>query len=353
MRFLLVTCLLVCSVAHGQTAAIAQAPQIRDLMRSKGPDDQPGAIVAVLRDGKVIYRERFGLADVEHHVPMAPQTAFDLASCTKQFTAMAVMILHDRGKLSFDDPVSKYLPELPDRDRGQPLLIADLLHMTSGLPDYVKLMEPLGSKTNLDVLHTISTQPALFLPREKFDYSDTNYVLLAIIVERVSGRPFARFLDEEIFKPVGMPHTLLLERPGQPVPNRAQGYKRIGRTFEISREDTAIFGDGQIMTTIGDMSAWDQALRENRLANPQTLAVAFTSGKLRDGRPTGYGMGWYVASENGHRIVRHGGGWAGTSVHILRHLDDGLTVIVLSNLEHFPSASRAAQIAALFPSPAE
>jgi CubicO group peptidase (beta-lactamase class C family) len=306
-------------------------------------------MAAVVRDGQVICCESHGLADVENHVPMSSTTAFDLASCTKQFTAMAVMILHERGKLSFNDPVSRYLPELPDHDPSRPLRIDDLLHMTSGLADYVKLMEPLGSKTNLDVLHTIAKQPRVFLPGEKFDYSDTNYVMLAIIVERVSGRPFARFLEEEIFQPADMSHTVLLERPRQPVPNRAQGYRRVGDRFQISREDTAIFGDGQIMTTIDDMATWDRALRQNKLVNPKTLALATTSGVLRGGKPTGYGFGWYVVSDNGHRIVRHGGGWTGTSVHILRRLDDGLTVIVLSNLEGFPCGKLASDISSLLP----
>lgn len=345
VRLLLMLLLPVAGIVRAGTAPLADASQkICGLIARQVPPGEPGAVVVVARNGAIVARCADGYADVQQKATLGTESVFDLASCSKQFTAMAIMILADRGKLSFDDDARRYLPELATHD--PPIRISNLLHMTSGLADYEKLLDHLEDKTNLDVLHAVASRPLLFQTGSKFNYCDTNYVLLALIVERVSGRSFAHFLKSEVFNPAGMKQSVVLESPGQRIEHRAAGYARDkGGTIKPSREDTCTYGDGQVMTTAPDLVKWDRALRNHVLVKPQTLALAFRSGQLSDGKPCGYGFGWFVA-ETG-KTVDHGGKWFGTSTYIRRQLDDGITVIVLSNLEQFPAKKVALEAAAL------
>ena len=323
--------------------------EIRDVLSREVPPDGPGAVVVVLKDGKVVGQSAAGWADVKRQVPITTHTVFDLASCSKQFTAMAVMILSERGKLSLEDDARKFLPELASHDTA--IRIVDLLQMTSGLPDYEKLLDHLEDKTNGDVLNAVARRPLLFQVGTKYNYCDTNYVLLALIVERASGHSFAQFLKQEIFDPAGMKQAVVLERPGQPIDDRAEGYARGKDGIHIRREDTRTYGDGQVMASAEDLIAWDRALRENRLVGRDMLARAFTSGRLADGKPCGYGFGWAVPQRPGPHGVEHVGGWAGTSAYILRDLDLGLTVVVLSNVEKFPVRKVGQEVAEIAQSP--
>jgi CubicO group peptidase (beta-lactamase class C family) len=332
--------LIVLSTAMVRPCAGAGAPldlssRLRDrLVEVAPPGVAPGAVAVVARDGIVVGQATAGYANVASRVAMTTHTVFDLASCSKQFTAMAVMILAERGKLSFDDDARRFLPELAKRD--PPIRVSDLLHMTSGLPDYEKLLDHLEDKSNIDVLNAVARRPLLFAVGTQYNYSDTNYVLLALIVERASGRSFAQFLKQSIFDPAGMKQALVLERPGQAVPGRAEGYARGKEGIHLSRQDTRTYGDGQVMASAEDLLNWDRALRENRLVSREMLARAFTSGRLTNGKPCGYGFGWAIPNQPGLHRVEHAGGWAGTSTYILRDLETGITVIVLSNIEKFP-----------------
>lgn len=345
---LLFLCTVLVPVFVARTAASDQvdfSQAIHRTLAQQIQNDGPGAIVAVARDGVVIGQCALGDADVGRKIPIDAETVFDLASCSKQFTAMGIMILADRGKLAFEDDARRFLPELVVRE--PPIRICDLLHMTSGLPDYEKLLDHLEDKTNLDVLNAVASRPLLFATGAKFNYCDTNYVLLATIIERVSGRSFAQFLQAEIFDRAGMKQSVVLEAPGQPVGHRAEGYSRDKQgAIKPSREDTRTYGDGQVMTSAMDLVKWGDALRRNIFVKPQTLARAFTSGTLSDGKPCGYGFGWFVSEKDG-RTVEHGGKWAGTSTYILRRFDRRVTVIVLSNLEQFPARKVAADVLAI------
>jgi CubicO group peptidase (beta-lactamase class C family) len=340
----LITILVLAALSSAVAAAeLDEAPKVRALMQKKVAPDGPGAVVGVLRDGKMLFHEGFGLANVAEKVPLKPGMVFDLASCSKQFTAMAIMILADRGKLTFDDDVRKHLPELHEHN----LKLHHLLNMTSGLRDYTEFMD-LEGKTNTDVLRAVTTKPLKFPAGEKYEYSNTNYALLALIVERVSKQDFARFMEENVFKPAGMKETLVLEHPKQMVKHRCLGYARDKNGIHKARNDTSIYGDGQVMTSVIEFGAWDRALRENKLVKPDTLAQAFTAGKLNNGKGCGYGFGWEPGQEQGHKLVFHTGAWMGTATYIVRDLDDGLTVIVLSNLEQFDSAATGDEVAAIF-----
>lgn len=316
-------------------APIDLSSQLRDRLIHAAPRGvAPGAVAVVAREGVVIGQATAGYANVASRDALTTHTVFDLASCSKQFTAMAMMILVEQGKLSFGDDARRFLPELAKRD--PPIRVSDLLHMTSGLPDYEKLLDRLEDKSNLDVLNAVARRPLLFSVGTQYNYCDTNYVLLALIVERASGRPFAQFLKQAIFDPAGMKQAVVLERPGHVVPDRAEGYARGKEGIRLSRQDTCAYGDGQVMASAEDLLNWDRALRGNRLVSRDMLRHAFTSGFLKNGKPCGYGFGWAVPDRPGVHRFEHAGGWAGTSTYILRDLETGITVIVLSNLEKFP-----------------
>jgi CubicO group peptidase (beta-lactamase class C family) len=340
---------LVASAAPAESVDAAAIARARELLQKKVDPAGPGAVVTVLRDGQVIYQGEFGNADVEAKTPLKPDAVFDLASCSKQFTAMAVMILAERGKLSFDDELRKHLPEFAEHDSHGALKLRHLLNMTSGLVDYTTVIDNLESKTNLDIVRVMSRKKPSFAPGEKFDYSNTNYALLAVVVERTAKQPFARFMQENIFAPAAMKQTVVLEKPGQPIKHRAQGYEHTKKGIRKARDDTGIYGDGQVMTSAIDMAAWDKALREHKLVKRETFTQAITSGKLNDGKPCGYGFGWSLSHEQGHKLAWHEGEWTGTNTHIVRSLDaDGLTVIVLSNVQDFGAGEVGDKVAGIF-----
>lgn len=319
--------------------------RIRALLDSRVAADGPGARVAVAQDGHILFEHSFGLADIARRRHFSSKTVFDLASCSKQFTAAAVLQLWDRGRLDPEHEVWRYLPKLR-RSGARPIRIADLLHMTSGLPDYTTGMGNLSQVTNAAVLDWVSKQPLHAPTGSRFIYNDTEYALLALLVEQVSALSFREYLRRHLFAPAGMGHSDVLEKPGQRIASRAEGYTvKAGKT-EPARYDTCVYGDGQVMSCAEDLLRWDAALRGNILLKPETLQYAYTPGKLDDGRETGYGCGWHVA--DGGRVVEHGGGWAGTSVFIRRELETRLTILVLSNLDTFGAGKVAGAIQPFF-----
>lgn len=347
LRYLACAALGLC-LRPGVAATPSPAERTDALLRQRIQPTDPGAVVAVLRNGAVRYVRAVGVADTAAGTRLTQHSTFDLASCSKQFTAMAIMQLAERKVLAFEDDARKLLPELPVYDTARPIRINDLLHHTSGLPDYTAFMDHLEQQTNLDVLKAVAGRKLEFRTGSKFHYSNTNYALLALIVERASHQPFGAFLQKGIFGPLGMQETVLLDRPDQVVKNRAQGYTRGKQGYELARYDTRIVGDGQVMTSVGDLGLWDKALRRNTLVRSATLARAFTSGTLDDGKKTGYGYGWSVGKDGNRRLVDHDGEWAGTNTYILRYLDGGLTVIVLSNVDNFGADKLGDRIAALW-----
>ena len=317
----------------------------RALLESRIAKDGPGAMVAVARDGHLLFERGFGRADVARRRSFTRKTVFDLASCSKQFTAAAVLQLWDQGRLDPADDVRRYLPELRRSDT-RPMRVADLLHMTSGLPDYTTGMGNLAPVTNADVLAWTAKQPLRAPIGSRFIYNDTDYALLALLVERTSALSFREYLRRNIFAPARMEQADVLEKPGQKIPSRAEGYTTKSGKTEPARYDTCVYGDGQVMCSAGDLLRWDHALRRGKLLRPETLDYAYRSGKLDSGAETGYACGWHVAKTG--RVVEHGGGWAGTSVFIRRDLETGLTVLVLSNLDTFGAGKVGGELVAAF-----
>ena len=309
----------------------------------------PGAAVLVVQEGRVVHRKGYGLADIPANVPISPGTVFDLGSISKPFTAMAIMMLVERGELRYGDPLTRFFPEFPPYARK--ITVWHLLHHTHGIPDYEGLFlksglidkdYPRPSKgaggglepTIRDTLRLLARQgEPRFAPGDKYEYGGSGYVLLALIVEKVSGKPYPRFLRENIFEPLGMNSTLVYDETRPRVRNRAVSYASVGEGYKDIDYTPLndIYGDGNVNSTVDDLYAWDQALYTEKLLKTGTLEQAFTTDKLNDGTETGYGSGWLVKNSPGLRRIAHGGSWVGFRSLLVRYPDQRLTVMVLSN----------------------
>jgi CubicO group peptidase (beta-lactamase class C family) len=295
----------------------------------------PGASVVVIRDGEVILRRSYGLAEVDSGRPVSSATNFRLASLSKAFTATAVLLQVADGQLSLDDPASKHLPELPAHARQ--ITLRHLLTHTSGIWDYEEFVA--DSQTyqvkDADVLSLIAAraESLYFPPGTRWQYSNSGYALLALIVERVSGERYAQFLQRRIFTPLGMSNTVAYEEGVSTVANRAFGHRV--RADSVRRTDqsntSAVLGDGGIYSSIDDLVRWDAALSAGRLLPDSLWSEATTPYRLSDGRATEYGYGWFVDRFDGHLRHRHHGETRGFTNSIYRFPDDHLTTIVLTN----------------------
>jgi CubicO group peptidase (beta-lactamase class C family) len=357
-RWTMVSIALVAAVVllGGRVHAQTLNARLDALLNDWKQKNAPGMAAALIRDGQSEYRKFFGFADLERRKPISPDTQFLLASLTKQFTAMAIMILAERHKFAFDDSLAKFCPEFPGYARS--ITIRNLLNHTAGLTQYQELLvgkigenyfrssksPPAAHEfTAAEALQVLSRQQKLrFTPGEKFEYSDSAYVLLGQIIERISGERYAEFLKETIFDPLGMKDTLVVDERKQKVPRLALAYeKRQGRWQDITYSpENSIYGEDGIYSTINDLYKWDQALYTDRLVSRATLEMAFTPGRNNQGEeiatsvfthPTSYGFGWFISSMHGEKVVEHSGGWSGYSTHILRVPGRRVTAIVLTN----------------------
>lgn len=328
----------------------------------------PGFAVLVMKEGKVLHNKGYGLANLQTLAPITSDTVFDLASISKQFTAMGIMILEERGSLSYDDPLSKFYPEFLPYAKG--VTIKHLLNHTSGLPEYLGLFAPRSEKVKSDIL-TFETvgehEPAAkevrdrlarqkmlrFPPGEVWEYSNSGYLILAQIIEKVSSQPFPQFMKMNIFDRLGMTNTLVYSEARPKIPNRAISYAFQGTAYKNVDYSplNLIYGDGNVNTTTADMAKWYQALHENRLVKTDTLNQAFTSGFVNSGATTGYGYGWYVAGSFGLKRASHSGTWAGFSNFVVHYPSEHFTILVLSNsaeFSRFDRSSIASKIAKIY-----
>jgi len=298
----------------------------------------PGASVVVIADGRVVLRRAYGMADLERRVAATPETDYRLASVSKQFTAMAVMLLARDGKLRYDQPVRDFLPELPAATR--PVTVRHLLNHTSGLVDYEDLV-PESRTAQLDdrdVLDLLAAKDSVYFPAgSQYRYSNSGYVLLGLIVARASGGglSFPAFLRTRIFQPLGMNATVAHVEGSDTVPRRAFGYSPRGGMFVQTDQSvtSATLGDGGIYTNVDDMTRWDQALSggNTALVDAATLELATTPPQLPAGADTQYGFGWFVDRYRGEKRWRHTGETSGFRNAIQRFPGRRLTVIVLTN----------------------
>ena len=316
---------------------------------------EPGVAILVVKDGRVVLERGRGVTDLGTLRPIVGKTNFRLASLTKAFTAAAVMLLVRDGKLGYDDRLTSVFPGFPGY--GRDIRIRHLLNHTSGLPDYESLMTPPAGPphdqpqiSDSGVLALLEEQRAgKFPPGSKWDYSNSGYVVLGLIVEKVSGLPFGRFLHDRIFSPLKMGGTLAYEKGKNEVPDRAYGHTRESADWiETDQSPTsATMGDGGVYSSLEDMAKWDAALRAKTLLDAAELKEAWTPAEPGRG-PALYGYGWFLDPWKGRARAWHYGETAGFRTAIQRFVDDGLTVIVLANRADLDAPGLALKAAGFF-----
>ncbi len=359
--------LLLASVSFGQVPdkdkVVAAAERAFEKASKTNPMPAPGCAVGVSLNGQLVFEKAFGMAELEHNIPNTPQTIFESGSVAKQFTAAALVLLQQDGKLNIDDPVRKYITELPDY--GKPLTIRHILNHTAGLRDWGSVMALTGAGrgdrvvTQAIALDVIYRQKSLdFEPGAEYSYSNSGYQLAAEIVERVSGKKFPEFVAERIFKPLGMANSSWRDDYRRLVPGRAQGYSRPGEKapWMLNMPIMNVYGNGGMLTTVGDWLKWNAAL------DTKTMGALFvdaleTQGVLNDGRKISYALGLDVGNYKGIKEVSHSGGTAGYQTYLSRFPEKKLSVAAMCN-GYPPSSgdvvySVVNEIFGPFPAPAE
>jgi CubicO group peptidase (beta-lactamase class C family) len=301
----------------------------------------PGLALAVLRDGKVVKGQGYGLANVELNVAVKPETVFQTGSVGKQFTATAVMMLVEEGKVGLDDKLSKYLAGTPEVWKD--VTVRNLLTHTSGITDYTDseytkaggLINLRGDYTEAELYQKLIQLPLNFETGTKWKYSNTGYVLLGFLIHKVTGEFYGDFLQERIFRPLGMTSTRIISE-ADIVPNRSSGYELVKGEIKNQEWVSATLNttaDGALYTNVLDLEKWDAALYTERLLKRASFEQMWTPVRLKDGKTYPYGFGWFLNEANGHRLIEHDGAWQGFTMNISRYVDDSLTVIVMTNLD--------------------
>ena len=317
--------------------------------------DSPGAALAVIRDGKIIYAKGYGMADLEHNVPIAPDTVFYIGSTSKQFVAMCILLLEAEGKLSLDDDIRKYLPDFPIYDR--PLTIRHLIHHTSGLRDDLALWS-LAGRDILDsmpedaVYEMLCRQKALnHTPGEQYVYSNSCYFLLSMIVKKASGESLREYADRHIFRPLQMTSSHFHDDNLYIIKNRAFGYTQNNDgKFGNLHMRFALVGSGGLYTSVNDLFKWDQNFYQNRLGqkDPGLIRKMYQNGKLNNGTELTYAFALQNGAYRGLRTVSHGGALAGYRAELLRFPDQHFSVIILSNLDRFDPSRLAYKVSDIY-----
>jgi CubicO group peptidase (beta-lactamase class C family) len=311
----------------------ARADEVDNFVRAQLAERHiPGAAIAVIRNGRVVKTEGYGLASVEFNVPATKETVFEIGSVSKQMTAAAIMLLIEEGKINPDEKISKYLPNTPDAWKN--VSVRNLLTHTSGIKSYTGLSGfELTKRLNRDeFIKTLGVQPLEFETGSRYLYSNSGYNLLGFIIETISGKSYWNFMRERIFKPLGMNATADRD-PKYIIANRATGYEwennaLVGRDYDL----TDVFSAGAIVSTVEDLAKWDAAWRNDTLLKKASKMQAWTPATLSDGKPYPYGFGWRFSEVRGHKLIAHSGQTAGFGANISRYVDDDLTVIALTNL---------------------
>jgi CubicO group peptidase (beta-lactamase class C family) len=320
------------------------------IVTSTYPPDGPGAAVLVARAGQTLLRLGRGMANIELRVPIRPAMVFRLGSITKQFTAMAILMLVEQGKLSLHDEITRFFPDYPTH--GHTITVEHLLTHTSGIKSYTSLPEWLPLLRNdlslQELIGLFKDQPMDFAPDERWSYSNSGYILLGAIIEHLSGMTYAQFIQQHIFDALGMVHSSY-GSDAPLIPGRVAGYTRgpSGYVNAPYLSMTQPYAAGSLLSSVDDLARWDQALYSGQLVRPETLQQAFTPHQLTDGSSSGYGYGWAIGEYEGRRVIEHGGGINGFSTHILRMPEERLLVVVLTNKESAePSCEKVATLLA-------
>ena len=308
----------------------------------------PGVSIAIVEKGQLVYARGYGLSNVEHQVLVKPETIFQSGSVGKQFTATAVMMLVEEGKVSLDEKISKYLGDVPEA--WQTITVRHLLTHTSGLTDYPADFDFRRDYTEDELLKRAQAIKPDFMPGEKWQYSNLGYLTLGVLIHKVTGQFYGDFLQDRVFKPLGMTTTRIISE-ADIIPNRAAGYRL--QNNELKNQNWVsptlnTTADGALYFTVLDMAKWDAALYGEKLLKKTTLEQMWTPVRLNNNTNYDYGFGWGFARMNGHRIIEHGGAWQGFTSYIGRYVDDQVTVIVLDNLAGGNAGKIGRHVAALY-----
>src|SRR5215475_1775985 len=314
----------------------------------------PGCALGVYRGGQMIYEKGYGLANIEGNVPISPKSVFDIGSTSKQFSATSILLLEKEGKLSVEDDVHKYIPELPDY--GKKITILNLLNHTSGLRDYLALFDIAGVNgdgvtTDEDAMALITRQKGLnFAPGSEYLYSNTGFFLLSVIVQRVSGKTLREFAAENIFSPLQMTHTQYRDNHRSLIPERALAYdeneKKDGYTLNVSYFEQ--LGDGAVHTSVRDLLKWDENFYSGQVGGKELLAELQEPGKLDSGKTLKYAKGLMVGTYRGLPFVGRGGSWGGYRAQLLRFPEQHFSVVCLCNAGNAGPEKRALRVADIY-----
>jgi CubicO group peptidase (beta-lactamase class C family) len=321
-------------------AAVAQAPAAQSdavaqyVNAEMARQHIPGVALLVARNGEIIRAQGFGFANVELQVPVKPETLFQSGSVGKQFTATAIMMLVEEGKIGLDDSITKYFPEAPPA--WKPVTIRHLLTHTGGFTDYPKDFDFRKDYSEACLLKIVTGIPLAFPPGTKWGYSNLGYLTLGVLIHRVTGNFYGDMLQARIFRPLGMSTTRVMSE-ADIIPNRASGYRLVKgelKNQEWVSPTLNTTADGSLYFSILDLAKWDAALYTEKLLKRSSLEEMWTVARLNNGQPKSghYGFGWEIESVHGHRVIGHGGSWQGFKTQISRYVDDKLTVVVLANL---------------------
>ena len=343
MLSLFAVCLVFSTSSRAQDATNTDTALARSIEATLAPHfkaDEPGATVIVTRDGKTLYRNAFGLSDVEKKTPLKPDDVLRIGSLTKQFTAVAILMLADQGKLRVSDPTTKHMADYPKA--GDPVTIEHLLTHTSGVPSYTapEYRMSMTKAVSVDeMIDRFKDQPLKFTPGSRWDYSNSGYFLLGAIIERVSGMRYADFMAKNIFDPLGMKDSAYegFERSGK---KRVEGYAdktRVAPPLHMSQPYAA----GSLLSTVDDLAKWDAAIAAGKLLKPETWKLAFAPHTLTDGTKAVYGYGWEIRKLQGQDSMAHSGGINGFSSYGVRVPATKVYVAMLFNRDGGGGASPA------------
>lgn len=313
-----------------------QFEQVDDVLKTYSGDN-PGASLAIIKNGKLIYQKSYGFADLEHKVKVQPATNFRLASVTKQFTAASVLILIQRGKFTLENTLTELFKDFPAY--GKNITVRHLLNHTSGLQDYEDyvadsaMVNQIKDRGVLDIV--IKLDKGYFAPGEKYQYSNTAYALLALLIEEYSGKAYAEFLNDNIFKPLGMKNTVAYEKGISEVKNRAFGYSKNNDDQWIRRDQSstsAVLGDGGIYSNVNDLYIWDQSLYTEKILPVKVMEMAFSPNKTSDEKTVNYGFGWHLTqSDKGEKVIYHTGSTTSFRNVFYRIPSENFSIILLTN----------------------
>src|SRR5688500_11967474 len=349
---LLATAITLSAVHAGAQPSDSLSRRVDAVFARWDRKDSPGCAVSVVRDGKVVHTRGYGMANLEHDIPITPGTVFYIGSDSKQFTAAVMALLAKDGRISLDDDVRKHIPELPQYEA--PITIRHLLHHTSGLRDYYTLRDLAGDPSDgvfgdSEILELITRQRELnFTPGSQHLYSNSGYFLLSVIVKRASGKSLRSFADERIFRPLGMTRAHFHDDHAELVKNRAYAYAPRGDGYRWSMPNFDVVGAGGLLMPVEEFVLWDRDFYAGTIGGRDLVTTMITPGRLNDGSTLGYALGLNVGQYKGLRTVGHGGSYGGYRADILRFPDQRFAVAAFCNLSSIAPGTLTRQVADLY-----